>query len=237
MDRIQILPRVINSLLILLLLAISPGLSGQALAQPDIYFYANGVQLPAAVSLPVFQVTSPTVNQETSLQLANSFDGINNQPLLRSDEYLKLPRFTILNEANQTILEQYGATGGFYAYNPDRAFGKSLFEGTLNSGNAQLLACQFLQLHSALFSNSNDLQVPGLSENCTNDFNAKPLYKFSTEYFNLSGSPTWRCEDTLRGYGAAHHGQRADPANGRQLQHGRSHIKSGRTGRSYFHDF
>ena len=42
---------------------------------------------------------------------------------VREDAYNGHPRFTGVNEKNHTILEQFGATGGFYAYEPTRAFG------------------------------------------------------------------------------------------------------------------
>ena len=94
MSRFQIVQRVLNSLFILLLLVVSPGLSGQARAKPSVYSYANGLQLAAGVPLPVFQVTTPVVSPDTTQHLAGLFEGI----LIGeqgSDDYLKHARFTI----------------------------------------------------------------------------------------------------------------------------------------------
>ncbi len=169
----------------ILLIAASPlGYAGPAVARPGVYRYANNVSLAAGSPLPIYKITSPVVTQKSIQTLAQVFSGIDDASSPKLDTYLGHSRFTRLNEKNHTILEQYGATGGFYAFDPERAFGDGSVvpNPNLNPAQAQLQACQFILLNQATLAPvSDDLQIPGLDVSCRHSFDKVPLYKVSTE--------------------------------------------------------
>jgi hypothetical protein len=185
------LQRVLLSIAILLM-AFSPlGSSGPVAARSTVYQYANGVTLTLGSSLPVYKVNKIAVNGDgfnaLSSQVFNGiYDPINMD--LQSDMLLGNLRLTGLNAKNNTIMEQFGATGGFYAYDPTRAFGDGsvIPNPTLNLAQAQSLACHFILLHSTILDpTSTDLQVQGPPQKCDHNFDLDPLYKTSLE--TLSG--------------------------------------------------
>ena len=191
MNAYRFLQKALNSITILLLVLVPLGFSGSVSGRSTVYRYANGITLAAATELPIFKISSPAVTIEGTQVLTRVFDGIFDPTnlTLQQDTYIGHSRFTGLNAKNNTILEQFGATGGFYAYEPTRAFGDGSVvpNPSLDPARAQLLACQFILLHAAtLDPTSENLQIPGLStEKCVNDFKTNPLYKVSTE--TLSG--------------------------------------------------
>ena len=183
--------RITHLILIPILLALSLGSASPATSQ-YIYTYANGVQLSIAAQLPVFHVISPMVTAKGAQVLTQNFSNIYARTLTpQPDTTNGHARFSILNQTNDTILEQFGATGGFYAYNPDRAFGNSMGGTTPNAADAQMLACRFLSNHqSSLVSSEADLSIPGLSVQCDHNFTSNPLYKVSTEWLTGQSAPT-----------------------------------------------
>ena len=184
-----------NALSVLLLVIVSLGLSRAADAQPALYQYANGLTLLAGEPLPIYKVITPTITSQNTLALSKLFEGIDDDTnlTLHSDEYLKRARFTGVNEKQQTLIEQFGATGGFYAYAPARAFGDGSVvpNPTFNAAIAQRSACLFLSNHQKdLLPASEDLEVPGLAKTCDHNFAQDPLYKVSTETrTGLSATP------------------------------------------------
>jgi hypothetical protein len=199
MFRVYIPRKAVDGLLVLCLLAVTVLTPGSASAQPVVYTYANGIKLAAGTSLPIYHVITPAIDKASTSNLAQAFDGVYDRLIdPQTDMYRGHSRFNILNQNNNTILEQFGATGGFYAYNPTRAFGNTnpptvALDGT----QAQKLACQFMDANPTLITQSNDLTIPGLLIKCDHDFAADPLYKVSFETLSgqsnaagLTASPT-----------------------------------------------
>jgi hypothetical protein len=180
------LKRLLVVALILFMVATSAGAVNPVKAQPTVYQYANGIMPPDSL-LPLFQVITPDVTGAGTLDLSMSLSGIYSRtnPPPQEDGYRGIRRFSILNQTNGTLMEQYGATGGFYAFNPSRAFGIGNPAPQLNPATAQLLACQLMLNNPALITLANNLQIPGLAVQCDHDFNLDPLYQVSIE--TLSG--------------------------------------------------
>jgi len=148
------------------------------------YSYANGIQLAATSTLPIFGLSAITVNQEVTNSLSQHFGNIYARTGfdIGQDTYKGGTRFTGANETNNTIIEQFGATGGFYAYNPTRAFGDGVLQDTtLDAANAQYLACLFL-INKGLNSPTADIVIPGTNVQCDHNFDTEPLYQVTTEY-------------------------------------------------------
>lgn len=184
-------PRAMKALTVLLLIAGSLATADWASAQPALYSYANGIKLTAGSSLPIFLVARPAVTPDGTSSLVQNFSAIYARQPIGEDRYRGHARFSILNENNNTLLEQFGATGGFYAYNPSRAFGQILPDPLpeLTPGTAQMLACRFLYLNPGLVPASSNLQIPGLSDfHCDHNFITAPLYKVSIETLNGQSS-------------------------------------------------
>ncbi len=182
----QTFQRAFSSIFILLLSIAVFGPRGSAAARLAVFTYANGVRIAAAVEIPIFKVNTIQVNGDGTTALTSVFDGIYERQTPQEDTFKGKPRFTSLSEKNQTVLEQFGATGGFYAYNPTRAFGSDLNQNAVLDGpSAQRLACQFLLNHANQLPLPGNLVVNGLSVRCANDFVGNPLYRVSTE--TLSG--------------------------------------------------
>lgn len=64
--------RITHLILIPVLLALSLGTASPAASQ-SIYTYANGVQMPIAAQLPVFQVVSPVVTSDGTKLVTQNF--------------------------------------------------------------------------------------------------------------------------------------------------------------------
>lgn len=105
---------------------------------------ANGIVVPAGTLLPIFTMQAPTLSASGVSDLSQLFDNIytRNQPT-QTDSYRGGLRYTIPNTETNSLLEQYGATGGFYAYNAKAAFGETA-QGSLTTFQAQQQACTFL---------------------------------------------------------------------------------------------
>ncbi len=185
MARFRFPSKVVHLVLIPILLALSLGAPGPAASKPA-YTYANGIQLAAGAPLPVFLVSSIPVTPTVTLNLTQNFLGIydrlNPNPDPGEDSFNNHRRFTYLNAANNTLLEQFGATGGFYAYNPSRAFGSEfpLGSGLPTMDQARGLACQFLLGRQNLIPHETFLEVPGIMNKC--DPTSLPNFQVSTEW-------------------------------------------------------
>ena len=134
------------------------------------FLTGNGILIEGGTLLPVFNFLPPQVSTGSSIDLAVRFDTIGEQQP-REDEYLDHMRFSVLNEETNSILEQYGATGGFYAFNATAAFGEEV-SGGINSVDAQALACQFL-LERELFPDNDLIRTPEVFW-CDYDFGENP---------------------------------------------------------------
>ncbi len=169
MTTIRVSKFVLNMLLILVLLAIPMRAVDSAPAQPAAFRYANGIVLAPNASLPIFRVSTPAVTGPGTFGLSLNLTGVGRgaNDAAQPDDYRGHPRFSILNETNHTVMEQFGATGGFYAYNPDRAFSTSgkLPDPlpTLDAADAKRMACLFLLDNPSLVTKTNNLQIPALT--------------------------------------------------------------------------
>lgn len=114
--------------------------------------------------LPVFQFSTPQISDTDTFQLAQRFENIYMRQPVQQDVYLNNTRYTVANTETNSILEQYGATGGFYAYNVTDAFSTTTV-GSISEGDAESLACQYL-LQNELFP--QNVEVPD-HQSC--DFN------------------------------------------------------------------
>jgi len=113
---------------------------------------SNGIWLQAGLTLPVFSFSAPEVSGDDSVMLASLFSAIGPEATLGEDGYNGHDRFTLLNEGTNSVLERFGATGGFYAHNPSEAFGDSP-RGAVDPAAAQRLACTFLSSNGLLPDN------------------------------------------------------------------------------------
>jgi hypothetical protein len=163
----------------------SLGSAGPATSSSD-YIYTNGIQIDPGALLPIFSVSSIPVNSDVTESVSENFlgifDGSNPLPDAGEDAMNGYPRFTYLNEANNTLLEQFSATGGFYAYNPANAFGNEnpAGGGVPAADDAKHLACLFLSNHPLLLPGHDFLEVPNIVNQC--DYPDKPEYEVSTEW-------------------------------------------------------
>ncbi|HEX7393733.1 MAG TPA: hypothetical protein VF313_02300, partial [Anaerolineaceae bacterium] len=166
--------------LIPVLLAFTLGFATPAASQP-LYTYANGVQLAPMATLPFYHISTMAVSESTTLAVTQNFSNISGRFTPQMDAIKGYNRFSIFNDANHTVLEQYGATSGFYAYNPDQAFSNSEGGTPLPAIYVEDYACNFILGHSSLIPTQTDLIIPGLSNQC-NPGNGYPGYKSSTEW-------------------------------------------------------
>jgi Family of unknown function (DUF6345) len=81
---------------------------------------------PAAVStLPVYRLTTPAVDSATVQVLARSFQKIGGTMTYSDTTHADTLRFTDINSGTGRMIEQYAASGGFFAYNHHRAFSET----------------------------------------------------------------------------------------------------------------
>ncbi len=146
--------RVVYALLLTFLLSL--GLSTASASAPPLTdsksirsVIIGKAELPRGPFLPVFQFLTPQISTTNTTNLAVRFESIYMEQEVYRDEYLGNTRFTVPNTDTNSILEQYGATGGFYAYNVVNAFGTTA-QGSIVENDAEYLACQLL-LQNELF--------------------------------------------------------------------------------------
>ena len=105
-----------------------------------------GMALPP--QLPVYSILTPTVNITTTQSLASLFSGIGAQSVMTDTSHASTPLFMTGNLETGALLEQYGASGGFFAFNPSRAFA----EEPANLDYGPWIVCNFLSSNK-LFPN------------------------------------------------------------------------------------
>jgi len=142
---------VLHLLLLSVIVLTSLGSAAAQQGSRSTMITANGIRLQAGLPLPVFRFNAPQVGPKDTQALGNSFESIGDQTVLQGN-YLGKTRLVVSNQSQGTILEQYAATAGFYAYNARDAFSEQP-RGIVNSGQAQLLACQFLLTNKLLPQN------------------------------------------------------------------------------------
>ncbi len=114
-----------------------------ARSAPPPFVTANNFVLQQGQTLPVFQVTAPSVTGESTSDLSQRFSAIYDRQGVASESYLGNLRFTVPNTDTTSLLTRYGASGGFYAFNVSE-LGRESPRGAIDRGQAELLACQFL---------------------------------------------------------------------------------------------
>lgn len=160
-----------------LLAALSLTNIGQPTAQantPTTYLTNNGIQLTTGQPLPVFLFQAPQVTADGSVRpLGGRFSALGFETGLQQDSYLNQPRFTMFNEGTGAILEQYGATGGFYAFNATEAFTETV-RGEIDPVQAQYLACMMLYGNNQMLLPDNDFIGTPDVVFCDYDFATNP---------------------------------------------------------------
>jgi len=117
---------------------------------------AAPMQAQSPTYLPVFRLTKPPVNANTTQELGGLLEGIGGNAAAGQDEFRGKNRFFRLNEQNRTVLTQYEASGGFFAHDID-GLGLETPAGSINAETAKRLACLFLINNS--FVNSNGVLI------------------------------------------------------------------------------
>lgn len=131
-------------LLVILLLSGSVGSAARPTSAGHPFVTANGIALQAGQPLPIFTFASIQVDPlKDTLPLAQRFEGIYELQPVFEDVYGKKPRYTVPNTRTLTLLEQYGATGGFFAFRTGDLVTETP-RGAVDLDAAQLLACRFL---------------------------------------------------------------------------------------------
>jgi hypothetical protein len=124
---------------------------------PATYRTSNGITVQAAMPIPAFQFLPPQVSADGSVRpLGGRFSAIGRAGDIDQTPYLNQPRYTMVNTDTGAILEQYGATGGFYAYNPTEAFGEES-RGDIDPVLAQRHACNVLYGYNGMLFPDDDL--------------------------------------------------------------------------------
>ncbi|MDW8215228.1 MAG: hypothetical protein RMJ55_16870 [Roseiflexaceae bacterium] len=113
-----------------------------ARSAPTSFVTANNIVLQQGQTLPVFQLTAPSVTGATTQALAQRLSGIGDRSAVQ-DEYLGRIRFTVPNTDTRSLLTRYSASGGFYAFNLND-LGRETPRGPIDRNQAAHLACWFL---------------------------------------------------------------------------------------------
>lgn len=138
------------------------------------------------LQLPVFRLTKITTSNDTTQQLGGVLEGIGRAAPSGQDEFRGKNRFFRLNEQNRTVLTQYEASGGFFAYDID-GLGRETPTGAIDTEVAKRLACQFL-VNNGFVSRDGTLagngqsnypaRLPSTPENCnTTNFGRTTLIR------------------------------------------------------------
>lgn len=154
------IPRgLVIALIGLTALLAGPALASRARLGPRPLVTANGVELQQFQTLPVFTLQYPSVTPDVASDLSQRLDGVYARQGVGSDDYLGRPRYTVPNTTTASLLTQYGATGGFYAFDLDE-IGREAARGPADPGQAELLACQFLLDNGFMDGQGNLLRGP-----------------------------------------------------------------------------
>ncbi len=137
---------------------------------------SNGIWLQPGTMLPVYKFIPPTVTGDGSVAVASLFSSIGRQVALEEDVVNGRPRFTAVNTQTNSILERYGATGGFNAFNPAEAFNEEP-RGGIDPAQVQYQACMFLLLNQLMPDNDN-IGTPNV-QFCDYNFGQNNPYRVS----------------------------------------------------------
>jgi hypothetical protein len=124
-------------------------------------------------NLPVYKLIPPVVNVDTAQELADLLGNLNPTDVFSFPSHTGTDRFIVFGDKDGSILEQYKARGGFYAYNPTLAFEE--IPANLDYGPRQI--CYYL-LEKELFPKD----VLPAAKNC--DGNEDPPYARSPIYLS-----------------------------------------------------
>lgn len=161
---------------------------------------SNPQMLMQGLPLPVFKFMPPSVTGEATQSLANHFAPLAEQ-VVHEDSYLGNARFTVGNEGTGAILQQYGATGGFYAFNPMAAYGETA-RGKwsdnleMDKADARYQACMFLLTHELMPTGGVSIDLPS---GCDYDFLKNPIYNVTEIMSNTEGTVPSQAEAILIG--------------------------------------
>lgn len=137
---------------------------------------SNGIWLQPGMPLPAYKFLPQTVTGDGSVAVASLFSSIGGEIAPLEDVVNGRPRFTIVNTQTNSILERYGATGGFNAFNPAEAFNEES-RGGIDPAQVQHQACLFLLLNQ-LFPDNNDIGTPNV-QFCDYNFGQLNPYRVS----------------------------------------------------------
>jgi hypothetical protein len=129
--------------------------------QPQTWQTVQLADATCSPQLPVFRLDPVHVTPGTAQGLASGLSGIGSLAPYTDTGYTGTPRFTVPNTATRSLLQQYGASGGFFAFNP-AALVTTTQQGTFDPAQANTLACNFLQSHSLFPS----MATPPEAQNC-----------------------------------------------------------------------
>ena len=136
-----------------------------ATATPQSYTTSNGILLQAGAALPIYQFSRAAITRAATSDVADrfgTFEPVGNSVPVFEDSYRGLPRFTTANTATNSLLSQFTATGGYFAYNvrdlEDDLDDNTVRDPNLNLLNARQLACDFL-IFNNFTSSTNDVYL------------------------------------------------------------------------------
>ncbi len=135
---------VVLLLLVTLIMGTFAALSSRDALAGRVFVTANGISLQAGQPLPVYKFVTPQITpQNNTLPLSQRFDSIYARQSVAETSYRNKPRYTVPNTQTVSLLEQYGATGGFYAFRTSDLIA-DMPQGSVDTNQAQLLTCTFL---------------------------------------------------------------------------------------------
>lgn len=116
---------------------------------------ANGITIQAGQTWPIFTFNAPNITPQNDTQpLGGLFSSIGRGSFIGQDGYRGLPRYTIPNTDTTSLLTQYSATGGFYAYHVNEIGGLTE-RGKIDVPTARKLACDFLKQNNFILADGS----------------------------------------------------------------------------------
>lgn len=175
---------------ILVITAVSSTFAG---APRPASFAPESLPSPAAIpsALPVYALTPPLVNRQGVLTLANHFSGLQGTEVYTDSSHTNTPRLTTYYTRTGFLLEQYSASGGFFAFNHNRAFSETI----ANLDYSPYDICMFL-LVSELFPP----EVPPDQQNCqgaTLTYEVHPIYQTTVTATLVDAGPMTSTVNTI----------------------------------------
>lgn len=98
----------------------------------------------SGMMLPIYTMSAPVVSSDTVFGLSQTFDKITPSSVgPQVMEYKGFDLQLMADDLGEVLVEQYAATGGFYAFKPNLAFSDTPF-GELGWAKAKSAACYYL---------------------------------------------------------------------------------------------